>query len=145
MSLTGLAREASAEAVALAEEILRSDIERQAWAGQVGPCLTRGAVAKLLDKSEQAVAQDRRLVAVRNGDGRVVYPMAQFDGRRPVEGLSRVLAVLAQSGDDDLTHLAWLTAPKPALAGRSAIDGLRDGDGELVERLARAWVDDAPG
>jgi hypothetical protein len=144
MSLIELAKDASPEAVALAEEILRGDIENRAWAAQVGPCLTRSTVARLLGKSEQAVAQDGRLLSYRNGDGRIAYPVVQFDGPRPVAGLDTVMAVLTAGGDDDLTVLAWLTAPKPALDGRSPIDALRSGEVDLVMRLARAWAGDAP-
>ncbi len=138
-----MAKAASPEAVALAEEILRQDIENRAWATQVGPCLTRVAVARLLGKSEQAVAQDHRLLAFRNGDGRVVYPLVQFDGTRPVAGLDRVVAILAGAGDDDLTVLAWLTAPKPALGGRSPLDALRSAEVDAVLRLAHDWAGDA--
>lgn len=143
MSLSDMAKAASPEAVSLAEAILRQDIENRAWADQVGPCLTRAGAARLLGKSEQAVAQDHRLLAFRNGDGRVVYPLVQFDGPRPVEGLDRVVAVLAGAGDGDLTVLAWLTAPKPSFDGRSALDALRDGDLDAVLRLAHDWAGDA--
>lgn len=144
MSLMEMAEHASPEAVALAEEILRSDIENQAWATQVGPCLSRTAVAELLGKSAQAVAQDKRLLSFRNGDGRIIYPLVQFDGPRPVDGIDRVMAILSNAGDDDLTVLAWLTAPKPPFDGRTAIDELRSGDAAAVVRLAEAWADDAP-
>lgn len=143
MLLTEMAKTASPEAVALAEEILRNDIENQAWSAQVGPCLTRGAVARLLGKSEQAVAQDHRLFSFRNGDGRIAYPLVQFDGPRVVSGIDRVAAILTAAGDDDLTVLAWLTAPKPVFDGRSPIEALRSGDVDAVVRLAEAWADDA--
>jgi hypothetical protein len=144
MSLTAMAKAASPEAVALAEEILRSDLENQAWSAQVGPCLTRSTVARLLRKSEQAVAQDGRLLSFRNGDGRIVYPIVQFDGPRPIAGLDRVLAALTAGDDDDLTVLAWLTAPKPTLQARSPLDALRSGEVDEVVRLAEEWAGDAP-
>lgn len=143
MSLTELAKVASPEAITLAEEILRNDIENRAWAAQVGPCLSRAAVARLLGKSEQAVAQDTRLLSFRNGDGRIAYPLVQFDGPRPVAGLDRVIAMLAAAGDDDLTVLAWLTAVKPAFNGRSPLEILRSGEIDPVLHLAREWADDA--
>jgi hypothetical protein len=145
MSLIELAKAASPEAVTLAEEILRNDIENRAWAAQVGPCLSRASVARLLGKSEQAVAQDGRLLSFRNGDGRIVYPLVQFDGPRPVGGLDRVVAMLTAAGDDDLTVLAWLTASKPAFSGRSPLEMLRAGDIDPVLHLAREWVGDAAG
>lgn len=141
MSLTALSKDASPEAIALAEEILRSDIENRAWAAQVGPCLSRAAVARLLGKTEQAVAQDRRLFSFHNGDGRVAYPIAQFDGTRIVGGLEHVVRVLAEAGDADIEILSWLSAPKPGFAGRSAFEQLRIGDVDAVIALAQDWAE----
>jgi hypothetical protein len=140
-SLAELVRKASPEAVALAEEILRSDIENRAWSAQIGPCLSRRAVARLLGKTEQAVAQDQRLFWFRNGDGRIAYPIAQFDGTTVVSGVHEVVTILSSAGDDELEILAWLSAPKPAFGGRSAFEELHLGDQERVIALARQWAE----
>lgn len=141
MSLARLLDQASPEAVALAEEILRSDIESQAWTRQIGPCLSRRAVARLLGKTEQAVAQDRRLFSFRNGDGKVAYPIAQFDGTSIVPGVHEVAEILSAVGDDEWEILSWLSAPKPTFEGRSAFDELWAGNPAAVIDLARHWAE----
>lgn len=119
---------------------MRDDIENQRWAAQVGACLSRPAVARLLAKSPQAVAKDDRLFVFRNGDGRPIYPTFQFDGRAVLDGLVEVVSVLVPA-DDDLTVLAWLTAPKPGFGGSTPVELLRAGRLDEVLALAADFVD----
>lgn len=142
--LRRLAQRASAPAVALARRVLEQDVADAAWAIQVGPALSQGDVAILLGKSEQAVSKDPHLLRIRNRDGRPVYPVMQFDGRRPLPGLSEVLAVLYDALEP-LTIASWLTAPQRSLAGARPLDVLRDGQPSsaltvisAARRLARA-------
>ncbi len=135
MAIADLVDQASPEARAVAEAVLRDDIENRRWAAQVGACLSRPAVASLLGKSPQAVAKDDRLFVFRNGDGRPVYPTFQFDGRTVLDGLPEIVQVLA-AADDDLTVLAWLTAPKPGYGGSTPVELLRAGRIDEVRSLA---------
>lgn len=140
-SLSALARTARPEALALARAVLEQDAADQAWAAQVGPALTQRDTARLLGKSEQAVAKDVRLLRVRTRDGRPVYPVVQFDGRAQVAGVAEVLAVL-RDALEPLSTASWLTAPHRDLDGRRPVELLRDGHAERVlvvaRRLARA-------
>src|ERR671936_43388 len=81
-SLARLAEQASSEAVDLAKAILEQDVTDRLWAEQVGPALAQGDVARLLGRTEQAVSKSKGLLRLRNRDGRPVYPVVQFDGRR---------------------------------------------------------------
>lgn len=140
-SLTSLARGARPEAVALARAVLEQDVADQAWAAQVGPALTQRDVARLLSKTEQAVAKDARLLRVRTRDGRPVYPVLQFTGRGQLSGVAEVVAAL-RGALEPLTVASWLTAPQRELDGRRPVDALRAGIVEPVvlaaRRLARA-------
>jgi hypothetical protein len=62
--------------------VLEQDIADRDWAAQLGPVLSQRDVARLLGRTEQAVSKDRRLLRLVNRDGRPVYPVVQFDGRR---------------------------------------------------------------
>lgn len=127
MTLSELAAAASPEAVALARTILSQDLADHEWANQVGPASAQRDVARLLGKSEQAVSKDVNLLRIRNRDGRPVYPIMQFDGRRPLSGVAEVVRILATVADP-LTIASWLTATNPALGSGRPIDALRRGD-----------------
>lgn len=134
MTLTELEAEAAPEAVALARSILEHSVSSRLWSTQVGPALTQGDAARLLAKTAQAVSQDRRLVRVVNSDGRPVYPLFQFDGRRLVPGVADVAGAL--SGVlDPLSVAGWLTAENLVLGGRP-IDRLAAGERDQVVAVA---------
>lgn len=135
-SLAALARTARPEAVALARAVLEHDAADQAWAAQVGPALTQRDTARLLGKTEQAVAKDARLLRVRGRDGRPVYPVVQFDGRAQVPGVGEVVAAL-RDALEPLTVASFLTAPHRALDGRRPVDALRTGHADAVLTVAR--------
>jgi hypothetical protein len=120
-----------------------TDSSDVAWAAQVGPMLTEPDVAELLGRPVAEVAGDPGLLRLTNPDGRRVYPVFQFDGRRPLTGLGDVLALL-DGPLLPLTIASWLTGPKTDLDGRTAVQALRDGDEILVLRLAQQ-TDDAAG
>ncbi len=137
-----LAREASPEAVELATRILEQDVVGHAWAAQVGPALTQRDTARLLSKSEQAVAKDGRLLRVRSQQGRPLYPVMQFGGRHQIPGVADVVAALRESLEP-LSVASWLTVPNRDLGRRRPVDVVAAGeDGErvllLARRLARA-------
>ena len=122
--------------------ILERDASDRAWAAQIGPALTQADVARLLGVSVQAVSKNRSLLRISNRDGRVVYPVVQFDGRSPLKGVAEVLAVL-DGPLLPLTVASWLTSSKTDLGGRTAIEALHDGDREQVLLLARQSADSA--
>lgn len=136
MGLAELEQKASPEAVRLARRILEADIAQRAWVGQVGYSLTGAQVAELLGRSEQAIADDDRLLRLRRSDGRPAYPAFQFEGRRPLPGVAEVVALLTRS----LTPAgvaAWLTGINPALDGRRPLDVLASGDVTAVLAVAK--------
>ena len=61
----------------MARTVLEQDVSDAQWAAQIGPALTQGDVARLLNKTEQAVSKDPRLLRLRNRDGRPVYPVVR--------------------------------------------------------------------
>lgn len=142
MSVGELAALASAEALALARAVLEQDIADREWASQVGPCLTQRDVARLLGKSEQAVSKDPRLVRLRNRDGRPVYPVCQFDGRRLLQGVGEVVRILSPAVEP-LTLASWLTASNEGLDGRRPVDALREGEVDVVAAAARRFAERA--
>ena len=136
MTIAELAAHASPEAVGLARAILEQDLADEAWAAQIGPALAQRDVARLLGKSEQAVAKDRKLLRLRNRDGRPVYPVMQFEGRGQIAGIDDVVLVMAEVFHP-LTVAAWLTGVNPALGDRRPVDALRESDEDRVLTIAR--------
>ncbi|MGQ0625727.1 MAG: hypothetical protein ACT4PP_13910 [Sporichthyaceae bacterium] len=134
-SLSELAAHADPQAVDLARRILEHSANSRLWSAQVGPALGQADTARLLGKSVQAVSQDRRLLRVVNSDGRPVYPIVQFDGRRPVQGVAETVAALSEVLDP-LSIAGWLTGENLTLGGRP-IDRLRAGEQAAVLTMAR--------
>lgn len=136
--LLRLAAQASAETVGLVRTLLRHDISDHRWADQVGSALTQRDVASLLGKTEQAVSKDRRLLRVTARNGRPLYPVVQFDGRRPVHGLAELLEIF--EGHSTVAILAWLTGESPSLGGRRPVDVLRRGEVAAVLAAGRRYA-----
>lgn len=138
-TLDELAADASQEAVALARTLLEQDVADREWAAQLGPALSQRSVARLLGKTEQAVAKDPRLLRIRKRDGRPVYPVFQFDGRRLHPRTAEAVRALADALDP-LPIASWLTGRNRSLEGWRP-DVLRTADPEptlaLARRLAR--------
>jgi hypothetical protein len=137
--LSKLAKGASPEAIALARMVLEGDLANQAWLEQVGPSLTQRDTARLLQRTEQAVSKDTRLLRVHRSDKRPVYPVVQFDGRRQKPGVADVIA-LFDGAIGDLAVASWLTASNPALDGRRPIDLLASGDTGPVLAVAHRFA-----
>jgi hypothetical protein len=134
--LAELAKDASPEAIALATMVLEGDLANQAWVDQVGPSLTQRDTARLMDRTEQAISKDARLLRVHRRDGRPVYPVVQFDGRHQKQGVAEVIAAL-DGAMGELAVASWLTAANDGLAARRPIDVLADGDINAVLAIAR--------
>ncbi len=111
------------------------------WTDAVGPFYDTVGVMTLLGGVSKQAVNDRvrrhRLLALRTGSGRLVYPVAQFDGERVVDGLSDVLDVLVPDDTEAWMVASWLTTPDPELAGHTPLEALRSGERTEVVRAAR--------
>ena len=136
-SLQRMVRDASPEARYQIERLLRQDADDRAWTEQLGPAYRQGDVARLLDKSRQAVSADRGLLRLALRDGEIAYPVFQFDGRRQLPGIREVVRVLEPAVASAWTTASWLTSPAPQLDDRTPLALLRAGELEPVVSLAR--------
>lgn len=118
---------------------------RSPWDKVVGPFYTTDQLTQLYKVSRQAISDRVRrhtLLGLRTSDGQVLYPVFQFRGREVIDGLSRVLNVVADSVDD-WTLASWLVARQPSL-GVSVIEALKeygptDELVDLARRAAERW------
>ncbi|MGH9119175.1 MAG: hypothetical protein ACRD0A_15230 [Acidimicrobiales bacterium] len=115
------------------------------WSERLGPVHdTAGAAAILGGITKQAVserARRHRLLALRTGSGRLVYPAFQFNGNDVLPGVVDVLAVARPDPVTAWTVASWLTTPDPVLGGRTPVAALRDGDADAVLVAARDMAD----
>ena len=111
------------------------------WTDEVGPFYDTDGVTTLLGGVSKQAVNDRvrrhRLLALRTGSGRLVYPAAQFDGHRVVDGLGAVLDVLVPDDAEAWMVASWLSTSDPALDDRSPLDALRSGERNAVLVAAR--------
>ncbi len=102
------------------------------WTDAIGPFYdTEGVMALLGGVSKQAVndrVRRHRLLALRTGSGRLVYPTAQFVDEQVVPGLGVVLDVLLPDDTEAWLVASWLTTADPDLGDRTPVSALRDGD-----------------
>lgn len=94
------------------------------WTDHAGPFLdTEGVAAALDGVSKQAVSQrvqGRRLLALRTGSGRWVYPLWQFHHGALLPGLPEVLAAAGYDPRRPVTGwtvASWLATEDPELGG----------------------------
>jgi hypothetical protein len=78
-----------------------------------------------------------KIIALRKGLRNFLYPLRQFERRRPVEGLD-VIAPLFTSPEETWE---WLVAPNRMTDGKPPIDKLRDGHVSLVKSAAEGVFD----
>lgn len=111
------------------------------WTDAVGPFYDTDGVMTLLGGVSKQAVNDRirrhRLLALRTGSGRLVYPTAQFDDHGVVDGLGDVLTVLAPDETEAWFVASWLTTADPALGGRTPVEALRAGEHDAVLSAAR--------
>lgn len=116
------------------------------WADQLGPVYDTAGVAALLGGVTKQAVSDRvsrhRLLALRTGSGRLVYPAFQFNGHDVTPGLAEVLATVHPDAVSAWTVASWLTTPDPALRRRTPIEALHDG---AIDDVLVAAVDVADG
>ena len=78
-----------------------------------------------------------KAVAFRNDAGEYIYPVRQFEGSEPVEGLDRVVPFFPSSDE----AWEWLVTPNRYTEGEAPIDRLRSKHSDEVVRAAEG-VDD---
>jgi hypothetical protein len=96
-----------------------------AWTEQIGPFVDAdGARVLLAGVTRQALSQRLRagrLLGLRTGSGRIVYPLWQFGGGGVLPGLSAVLDAAGYDPDRAATGwtlASWLCTDDPDLGGR---------------------------
>lgn len=111
------------------------------WTDEIGPFYDSAGVRQLLGQITKQAVSDRvqrhRLLALRTGSGRLVYPTFQFNGRDVTNGLPEVLGIVAPDNVEAWYTASWLTTPDPALGGRSPIVALKSGQTNEVAAAAR--------
>ena len=124
--------------------LLRQAEDDQAWTQQLGPVYTQGQVAELLGKSKQVVSTNKGLLRLDMRDGRVAYPVFQFEGDRILPGIQNVVLALSPAAATTWTIASWLTNPSSDLGGKTPLERLRRGDvsdvTQVANRLAAAWA-----
>lgn len=78
-----------------------------------------------------------KVIALRKGLRNFVYPLRQFDRRRPVEGLDEVAEHFASAEET----WEWLVAPNRMTDGKAPIDALHAGDVRGVVSAAAGAFD----
>ncbi len=78
-----------------------------------------------------------KIVALRKGLRNFLYPLRQFERRRPVPGLERVTPFFSSPEE----AWEWLVAPNRMTNGRPPIEKLRDGDVAMVASAAEGAFD----
>lgn len=78
-----------------------------------------------------------KVVALRKGLRNFVYPLRQFDRRRPIDGLDQVAEHFASAED----AWEWLVAPNRMTDGKAPIDALHAGDVQDVVMAAAGAFD----
>nr|WKF61120.1 hypothetical protein HUO10_005647 [Paraburkholderia busanensis] len=78
-----------------------------------------------------------KIVALRKGLRNFVYPLRQFERRRPVEGLDAIAPLFVSPEE----AWEWLVTPNRMTDGKPPIDKLHDGDVTLVLSAAEGASD----
>jgi uncharacterized protein (DUF2384 family) len=79
----------------------------------------------------------RKIIALRKGLRNFVYPLRQFDRRRPMEGLGQVAEHFTSAEET----WEWLVAPNRMTDGKAPIDALHAGDVRSVVSAAAGAFD----
>lgn len=78
-----------------------------------------------------------KIVALRKGLRNFLYPLRQFDRRKPIEGLDEIAPLFASPEET----WEWLVAPNRMTGGKPPIDKLREGNVSLVKSAAKGALD----
>ena len=127
--------------LALGRQAALQAIAGQLWSEHLGPLYdTEGVQALLGGVSKQAVSdrvRRHRLIALRTGSGRMVYPAFQFERQAVITGLGEVLSLIAPNDEEMWLAASWFVTPDPALGDISPIDAIRARLQTLVLDAAR--------
>ncbi len=85
----------------------------------------------------RTLIKDGQLLAVRDGENRLVVPARLLDGEVQVKHLVPVLTLLADAGYTPDEALRWLATPDPTLPG-SPLDALHENRATEIKRRAQA-------
>jgi hypothetical protein len=103
--------------------------------------LNQTGVAERLGTSEEHVAgtlDQQRLIALRDRDGRLLFPAFQFHRGEPLGALIDAFWIVASAPVDAWTAASWCVADDDALDGASPVAWARAGrDAERLLRIAR--------
>jgi len=99
------------------------------WTDELGPFYDSDGVRLLLGNVTKQAVSDRvrrhRLLALRTGSGRLVYPAFQFERRNVINGLGDLLHIVSPDDTEGWYVASWLTTHDPAL-GSSPIVALKN-------------------
>lgn len=122
-------------------ELARRNLERlvtavdiESWAGSVADAEKLTHAGGVTHEQLERWHRDGQIIALPAGEGRSVYPLAQFKDNQPVTGVGEVLRIARRSR----VAWLWLASTHPRLACRP-MDLLRAG--ELAAVLAAADED----
>lgn len=95
------------------------------------------------EESVRKAARQDQLIAVRDGNGNMHFPVWQFSPRGgAVAGLRETIGILKRRpGVDELSLVTFFINPSARLGDRSPIEALRAGEVEVVKRLAMESVE----
>jgi hypothetical protein len=112
----------------------------EVWENEIGPLLTSAQVRELLisRRSVSELLKDRRLIGLRDGAGRLLFPAFQLDSGRPLDPLVRAYWTVADAAVSGWTAASWCVAPDEALGGKSPAEWARGGgDADRLAIVAR--------
>jgi hypothetical protein len=122
-------------------ELLRDDEVARRWEMALGGFYTAQTVGEVLHGvTRQAVSKRRDLLALRTGNGRVVYPRLQFRRGSPAPAMAELLASVPDPVVDRWSLAGWLAAPNRRLDGERPIDAMHDGLEREVLVLATGYA-----
>jgi len=113
----------------------------QVWENELGPLLSSAQVRELLgDVSRQRVDEllrTRRLIGLRDGSGRRLFPVFQFQDGRPHHALIDAYWTVAATASE-WSAASWCVSDDEALEGLSPARWVREGrDPERLAAVAR--------
>lgn len=135
----------TADAELLVRTVTARVLNAAVWETELGPVYDTDGVAQILGGekapvSRQAVSK-RKLLALRTGSGKVVYPAFQFDeDGSVVSGVADVVKTLESTQLSPWTLASWFISPEPDLDGQTPIAALRAGGKEAVLGVVRRWA-----
>ena len=117
------------------------------WRDHLGPLLDLKQAQRMLGVGTRQALSDlvrrRRLLRLTKRDGENLFPAFQFDrSGRPFPVLPRVLQAFEGAVSSPWAIASWLSAPEPALDGRTPVEWMRGrGDEDRLVQAAERYAD----